>query len=179
MKSNTHITGGKWPKLDEALRHFCQRELGSFAHDAMYDVKACRDIFFAMKHHQPFAEDDVFLFYDTETTGFPKKSGGIVQAGQARVCQLAVLLTDYQGKSLAEFSGLIKPDGWVIDAGAGKVHGFTNELCEKHGMNFRAVVNLFNFMVDKCTLMVAHNSDFDKQMMEIEIAYAEQAKAAA
>lgn len=38
----------KWPKLEEAFRHFFpDREMDS-AHDAMSDVRACRDIYFAL-----------------------------------------------------------------------------------------------------------------------------------
>lgn len=182
MKTNTHITGGKWPKLEEALKHFCGRELGSFAHDAMYDVKACRDIFFAMKHPKHFEPEECFLFIDTETTGFPKGKEGepLAQEGQARVCQVAMLLTDNTGRPISEFSGMIKPDGWCkIDEGAQKAHGFTVEHCEKYGMNFRAVVNLYRFMVERSTTIIAHNTDFDRKMMNIELAFAELPKAAA
>lgn len=177
MKSNTHLTGGKWPKLEEALQKLCGRTLGEFAHDAMYDVKACKDIFFATR--KDIKPEEVFLFIDTETTGFPKKGAQVIVPGQARVCQVAMLLTDHAGKPLAEFSSLIKPDGWKIDEGAAKVHGFTNEICEKHGMNFRAVLNLFCFMVSRATTIIAHNADFDKQMMDIELAYGIQNREAA
>lgn len=49
MKENIHISGGKWPKLNEALQHYCGRQLGNVAHNAMYDVEACKDIFFAAR----------------------------------------------------------------------------------------------------------------------------------
>lgn len=49
MKNNVHISGGKWPKLNEALKHYCGRELGNVAHNAMYDVEACKDIFFSAR----------------------------------------------------------------------------------------------------------------------------------
>lgn len=38
----------KWPKLAEAYRYFFDEELEG-AHDAMIDVMACRDVFFALK----------------------------------------------------------------------------------------------------------------------------------
>jgi DNA polymerase-3 subunit epsilon len=40
--------GYKWPTLQEAHRHFFGREFDS-AHDAIADVAACREIYFAMK----------------------------------------------------------------------------------------------------------------------------------
>lgn len=53
MKATTDICklpgkyGYKWPKLDEAYRHFFHKGVEG-AHDAMVDVRACRDIYFAL-----------------------------------------------------------------------------------------------------------------------------------
>ena len=41
--------GLKSPKLAEALRIVCGREIGENAHDAMVDARACKDIFFQLK----------------------------------------------------------------------------------------------------------------------------------
>jgi DNA polymerase-3 subunit epsilon len=40
----THAGGTKWPKLIEAYRHFYGTDFDG-AHDAMVDVRACRDVF--------------------------------------------------------------------------------------------------------------------------------------
>lgn len=42
--------GYKWPTLDEAYRTLVNANGFSNAHDAMADVKACREIFYALKH---------------------------------------------------------------------------------------------------------------------------------
>lgn len=58
MKSATPICrllgpyGFKWPTLTEAYRHFFDREFDG-AHDAMADVRACRDIYFALRRREP------------------------------------------------------------------------------------------------------------------------------
>lgn len=114
------------------------------------------------------------LVVDTETTTFPKKYGLLVQEGQARVCQIAMLLTDDDGKSLAEFSCLIKPDGWEINEKAGAVHGFTNELCEQYGITAKSAYMFFLRMAKIADLVIAHNSEFDMKMLQIEAAYCEQ-----
>lgn len=111
-----------------------------------------------------------FLFIDTETTGFPKK-GNLIQDGQARVCQIAMLLTDETGKHLTEFSALIKPDGWKISEGASQVHGFTDEFCELYGITTNEVIYTYFILAEKASLIIAHNADFDKGMMEIEAEY--------
>ena len=116
--------------------------------------------------------EDTFLFIDTETTGF-KKSGNAIQGGQARVCQVAMLLTDCVGRSLMEVSTLVKPDiyGWEISEGAYKTHGFTKEQCEAFGIQQHEMMQLFLFMAGKCTKLIAHNAEFDHGMMLIELAH--------
>lgn len=110
---------------------------------------------------------ETYLFVDTETTGF-RKSGSPIQNGQGRVCQIAMKLTDYNGKTLSEFASLIKPDNWKISEGAQKIHGHTDELCEKYGVHFVQAIGLFIGMAKKATLIIAHHSDFDKGMIEVE-----------
>lgn len=114
--------------------------------------------------------EEFFLFIDTETTGF-KKNGALVQEGQGRVCQVAMLLTDSIGKSISETSLLIRPDGWKIGEGARKVHGFTDEQCEKFGIAADTLCGLFMHMAARATLIIAHNEEFDRGMMDVEMAY--------
>lgn len=113
---------------------------------------------------------ELFLGLDTETTGF-KRKGALIQDGQARVCQLAMVLADSNGKPLAKFSSLIKPDGWTISEGASKVNGLTDEICERTGLMQATVYCLYRKFASMADVIVAHNSAFDKGMMEIEGAY--------
>ena len=114
--------------------------------------------------------EETYLILDTETTGFAK-SGAKVQEGQARVCQLALILTDHTGKPLTKFCSLIKPDGWKISEGAQKVHGITDEMCDRHGIPFLVAIELFHVLADKATVTVAHNDEFDRNMLDIETEY--------
>lgn len=111
------------------------------------------------------------LAIDTETTGFPKKYGALMQEGQARVCQIAMLLCDEKGKSLAEFSALLKPEGWKVGEEAGKVHGFTTDQCAACGVSSKAAYLFYRRLAEMADVIIAHNSSFDRKMMDIEAAY--------
>lgn len=112
-----------------------------------------------------------YLFVDTETTGFPKK-GGFIQDGQARVCQLACLFTDFYGKKLGEFSCLIKPDNWTISENANKIHGITDQMCLEHGIPAAHALNVLGQFASLTSHTIAHNEEFDRGMLDIEYAYA-------
>lgn len=113
----------------------------------------------------------MYLFKDWETTGF-KKSGPLVQDGQARGCQVAYLFTDENGNSLAEFAALIEPKGWTVGEGAQAVHGFTTEFCELYGVNIKAALGTYLSLAKRAKLVIAHNAEFDCNITEIECAYA-------
>lgn len=108
-----------------------------------------------------------YLIFDTETTGFPSNTAAR-DPKQARVCQLAMLLCREDGTHLAEMSFYIKPDGWKITEGAREVHGITDEICEKHGIDSKIAFQLFDRFVNCAHGVVAHNLDFDTKMMKIE-----------
>jgi len=102
----------------------------------------------------------MYLFIDTETSNFPPR---------ARVLQLAMLLTDEEGNSMAEHCSLIRLDeGVTVSEGAQAVHGFSAELCNKYGISASGAYNLFTGFANLATCIIAHNAKFDMQMMEIE-----------
>ncbi len=110
---------------------------------------------------------------DTETTGFPK-GGDLVQPGQARVLQLAVLLCDDEGKHKTEFSTLIRLEPTTeVTKGAQDVHGISWDDCNRWGMTAAAAYKIFLNIVAKANVLVFHNSKFDLQMLAIEAAHAE------
>ena len=113
---------------------------------------------------------DTYLFCDFETTGF-KKSGPHIQDGQARACQLAMILCDHTGKSLAEVSLFIKPDNWQVSDYNINTCGITQEMCEAYGVHFAYAVGLFKQLAKKATHIIAHNANFDRGIFEIEEAY--------
>ena len=116
--------------------------------------------------------EEIFLAIDWETTGF-KKGGALRQEGQARGCQIGMILCDATGKIINSFSQLVKPDGWTVSQFNIDSCGITQEMCEKYGMLAREVFEMFVRYAKMSTVIVAHNSDFDKDFCEIEAAYAD------
>lgn len=114
---------------------------------------------------------ETFLFLDTETTGF-KKSGSLIQKGQGRVCQIAMILADETGRKLAEFQSLIKPNDWDLDGATENYYGLSYADCEEYGVPHEAFMEMyFRLGLRDGVQIVAHNSSFDQGMMEIETAY--------
>lgn len=113
---------------------------------------------------------NIILFRDTETTGF-KKSGALIQEGQARICQIAMILADHTGKPLMKFSSLIKPEGWQVSQFNIDSCGITQDDCENYGLPIASVIALYRKLAAMATLLVAHNDDFDNGIIEIEEAH--------
>ena len=113
----------------------------------------------------------IFTVLDTETTGFRKKFGPLIQEGQGRVCQLAMLMCDETGRELIQFSSLLRPHGWEVGEGARAIHGHSTEDCLRFGVASVAGYSLFLRLVSLSDFVVAHNAEFDAGMMEVEAAY--------
>lgn len=118
-----------------------------------------------------------YLFIDTEGTGF-KRGGALKQPKQARVCQIALILTDNVGGILAECTHLIKPNDWEISEGAFKTHGISQEECEMFGMSQNMMMKAYFEFASHAQTIVAHGMTYDKKIMEIENAYYEGEKTA-
>lgn len=111
-------------------------------------------------------------FFDTETTGFIKK-GELCQPGQARCVQLAGLLTDKDGNELGRVCEIIKPEGFIIPDRVAEIHGITTARAQAEGKDRIEVLSKFQSLFENSCLVVAHNFDFDRQIMEIEEAYSD------
>lgn len=104
----------------------------------------------------------MYLFFDTETTGFPPS---------ARICQLAALLTDKDGNEIKRLNSLVKPDNWTIPEKVIAIHGKTNEMCEAEGSPMLELLDEFFKMLRDSRVVIAHNISFDNKMIGIECEY--------
>jgi len=103
----------------------------------------------------------MYLFFDTETNGFPPA---------ARMTQLGFILTDENGVVLKEFQSLIKPDGWVVPKEQFFIdNNMSTERCEENGVPVFGVLREFQEALKLCKYKIAHNINFDNQIVSKEI----------
>jgi DNA polymerase III epsilon subunit-like protein len=120
---------------------------------------------------------DNVLFFDTETTGFYRKALPKDDQEQVHVVQLAAILTNSMGESISELSCMIKPfrrkkEGDIypvkIAEAASAVHGIDEKKADDLGMPYENVLDIFRHMLSKATLLVAHNIQFDTNVLLCE-----------
>jgi len=103
----------------------------------------------------------MYLVFDTETNGFPPK---------ARMTQLGFILYDEEGNILEEFQSLIKPDGWVVPKEQFFIdNGMSTERCEEHGIPVYDALRRLQDALKRCKRKIAHNINFDKQIISKEL----------
>ena len=113
----------------------------------------------------------MYLIFDTETTGLPKKWNSPVTDSDnwPRCIQLAWQLHDDSGKLTSSNSFLIKPDNFDIPYESEKVHGISTALAQKDGLNLRQVIEKFLTDLDKAKYLVGHNVKFDINIIGAEL----------
>jgi DNA polymerase III epsilon subunit-like protein len=107
------------------------------------------------------------LFFDTETTGLPRKRG-ITALEDASIWPELVSISwqvfdDRQFVKKENF--IIKPSGFKIPSQSVSFHGITTEFAEDHGKPLYDVLTLFEKDAKSSAMIVAHNLEFDKNVV--------------
>ena len=112
----------------------------------------------------------MYLIFDTETTGLPKKWNAPISDSEnwPRCVQLAWQLHDNNGKLISNQSSIIKTDGFDIPFESEKVHGISTVLANKIGENLNDVLEKFNSDLSKAKYIVGHNLKFDINIVGAE-----------
>lgn len=110
----------------------------------------------------------LYLFFDTETSGIPQWHLPADHATQPRVVDLAGLLCDHGGAEVARFESLVKPEGWEIPKGAADIHGITTEMALAEGRPIAEVLDGFDALLARATLLSAFNIRFDDKLLRGE-----------
>jgi len=113
----------------------------------------------------------VYLFFDTETTGVPRnyKAPASDLQNWPRLVQVAWLLADEQGNDVASAEYIVKPDGFTIPQEAARIHGITTEMAMRDGVDIEAVLTTLMSSIDKSSVLIAHNMQFDEKILGAEL----------
>lgn len=111
------------------------------------------------------------LIFDVETTGFFNPKVEFHSKAQARVIQLACIKLNDKLEEVDSFVTLIKPEKhFVMNEGAFKQHGISLKDAELNGISHFEMMERFFGLVQACDYLVAHNFEFDYNMMQVEYA---------
>lgn len=106
------------------------------------------------------------LIFDTETTGLPKLrriSAMDKKDNWPDLVSICWRLFD-DGKEVKKMYHVIKPMGWTISEEVSAIHGITTEKAME-GDDMRTVLSIFREDVRTANRVVAHNLDFDKNVI--------------
>lgn len=112
----------------------------------------------------------MYLIFDTETTGLPKRWDAPITNTDnwPRCIQIAWQLHDAMGNLLDQQDYLVKPEGFNIPYDAEKIHGISTALAEQEGVSLAEVLEKFNSTMSKTKFIVGQNVGFDVNIMGAE-----------
>jgi len=113
----------------------------------------------------------MFLIFDTDYTGLPQNWNAPLDDfnNWPRLVKIAWRLHDAAGMLIEEKSCLVKPDGFAIPKVSEKIHGVTTEIATKDGYDIKFVLREFNIVLTKANIVVAHNIEFDNNIVGSEM----------
>ena len=119
----------------------------------------------------------MYLIFDTETTGLPKRWDAPITDTDnwPRCIQIAWQLHDDMGNCIDHQDYLVQPEGFNIPYDAEKIHGISTELAQEQGKPLIEVLGRFNESLNKAKFVVGQNVGFDLNIMGAEFIRAEMA----
>ena len=117
------------------------------------------------------AENNVLIF-DVETTGLKPKGVSITNSKlMPHIVQFSwVIYNQKIGKIIKKFDHIIHlPKDTLIPLESTEIHGITNEQMLKSDMYITSALACFRKDLQRCETVVAHNLEFDRDMINIEI----------
>lgn len=113
------------------------------------------------------------LVFDTETTGLPPSRYPPSESTISKwpyVVQLSFVIYDTSNKkTLCEHDYIISlPKGVEIPEKAKEIHGISSSISKNRGYSMASILEIFTLCVNQCQCVVAHNIDFDLNMIDVE-----------
>ncbi len=112
----------------------------------------------------------MYLIFDTETTGLPKRYDAPITDTDnwPRCVQISWQLHDAMGNLVDHQDYLVQPDGFNIPYESEQIHGISTALAEQEGVPLPTVLEKFNEALSKAKFVVGQNVDFDINVMGCE-----------
>ena len=115
----------------------------------------------------------MILVFDVETTGLPKFRGATYRHVDAwpRIVSISWIMASPSGSVKLHKSAIIRPEGFIIPAGAERVHGISTEKAIRVGQRLMDVLRemLIDCQSHRPAQLVAHNMDFDRNVLFSEL----------
>ena len=111
------------------------------------------------------------LIFDTETTGLPPKNTPTNQTDKwPHIVQLSWVIYNHEtGLVEEEKDNIISLGTHIpISAESTAIHGITSEISRAKGVAIDVALFDFKLAVNRCGKIVAHNLEFDKNMIQVE-----------
>lgn len=113
----------------------------------------------------------MFLVFDTETTGLPKRWDAPISDHEnwPRCIQIAWQLHDNFGSCIEHKDFIVGPDGFDIPYESEQIHGISTALAIKRGSNINSILADFNVALAKSKYIIGHNVKFDVNIIGAEL----------
>jgi DNA polymerase III epsilon subunit-like protein len=114
-----------------------------------------------------------FLVFDTETTGLPKTK--FISPTTLKlwpyIVQFSYVIYDSSLNDIIEAKDYIikLPENILISEESSTIHGITNDISEKKGLNINNILNEFFCHLMTVDKLIGHNIEFDINMIKIEL----------
>lgn len=112
----------------------------------------------------------MYLIFDTETTGLPKRYDAPISDTEnwPRCIQIAWQLHDRMGNLVESDDFLVQPEGFDIPYDSERIHGISTQLAAEKGVPLEEVADKFKEVLGKTKFIVGQNVGFDVNIMGCE-----------
>lgn len=108
--------------------------------------------------------------FDTETSGLPRARCGYKNTEAYDTCRLVSIswIVSQQDKVVSQAYYIVRPEGFLIGAESEAIHGISQQKATEEGVDFVKVMQEFKEVLEHATHLVAHNIQFDVNVLKSE-----------
>ena len=114
-----------------------------------------------------FSGEKIFFLFDLETNGLPYLSDMNYKFTNnwPHTVQISWGLYTETGRNVSFHNYILKPTNFTIDRDSTKIHGITQSVAKRKGINFRDFLDDLEKDLQQCHFIVAHNLNFDRNTL--------------